>query len=114
MASMAAPPLPPDVVRQQMPPAMQFMQNAGAASQNAMQSFNGLAMAKERLQQIVALLKDVADVIVIERPALVKHLQIMAQAGSAIMSEIEANQPSEAPQAQMPNPQDAAGAVSMS
>lgn len=105
-----SPPLPPDVVRQQSPPALQFMQSAGAS----MQQFNAMDMAKERLQQVVVLLKDVADVLAQERPALIKHLQIMAQAGSAIMNELQAGSQADSPQQQMPTPQDAASMVSMS
>lgn len=104
------PPLPPDVIRQQTPPALQFMQSAG---QN-LQQFNALEMVKQDMQQVVSLLKNVADVLSVERPALIKHLQIMAQAGSAIMNEIQAGSPQAAPQQQMPTPQDTAGMVSMS
>jgi hypothetical protein len=107
---MPSPPLPPDVVRQQTPPAMQFMQNAGAN----LQQFNALDLVKERMQQVVTLLKDVADILATERPALIKHLQIMAQAGSSIMNEIQAGSQQAAPQQQMPQPEDASGMVSMS
>jgi hypothetical protein len=111
-AMSASPPLPPDVLQQQVPPAMQFMQRAGAGQ--AMQQFSALDMVKGNLMQIISLLKEVGEVLVIERPALMKHLQIMAQAGSAIMNELQAGSPEDTPQQQMPTPQDAAGAVSMS
>lgn len=124
MATSAMPPLPPDVQQQQMPPALRFMQNAGAgqAMGNPAQSFDSGAFAKDRLNQVAALLSDVAKVLVVDKPVLMKPLQLMIQAGSMIMNDLEANSPEGgAPpsggdmpnQAQYPSPETGAGAVSM-
>lgn len=115
------PPLPPDVVQQQAPAPLRFMQQAGSASNGQAQQFNQSAFLEDRLNQMAGLMKDVADVLVITKPALMPILQKMIQAGSAIMSEIKTSndggdQPS--PQDSQPPPQFAkpdstAGAVSM-
>jgi hypothetical protein len=86
------------------------MQNAGANVQQA----NSLDMAKGLLEQIAVLIKQAADVVLPERPALIQHFKIMGQAGSAIANEIQAGSQQAAPQQQMPTPQDTAGMVSMS
>ena len=97
------------------------MAGAGAAqmSQQALQQTNSLGLVKEKMTQVSTILGEVAGVLSLTKPTLMEPLKIMAQAGSAIMNEI--SQSSGAPpsgdgipQAQMPVPQDAAGAVSMS
>jgi hypothetical protein len=115
------PPIPPDVTAQQMPAPMRFMQGAGAQQQAATgQQFDTNAFIEDRMNQVAALLKDVADVLVVEKPALMGIVSKMAQAGSAIMSEIKTgNQDQPAPgqgdpQAQFPKPDTTAGAVGMS
>jgi hypothetical protein len=117
--SVSSPPLPPDVTSQQTPPELQFMAGAGAASQDTLQKFNSLELVKQEMTKVAAILTEVAKVLVVEKPALVKQLQIMVQAGSAIVDDVSRSAgapPSGAgtPQAQMPSASDTAGSVSMS
>lgn len=117
------PPLPPDVVAQQMPAPLRFMQAAGGAvpQANSGQQFDPNAYVADQLSQVAALLKNVAQVLVTEKPALMPILQHMVQAGSALMNELTAGQGKDGPapgqgdvNPQMPQPSGSAGAVSMS
>lgn len=119
MATSFAPPLPPDVVRQQqqaVPPAVRFMQNAGAMQ--AMEpEVDPSALIKDRMTQVVTLLKEVSNLVTNFKPAAAPYLQMVAKAGSEFMRKIEEGDqpspPSSMQQAQMPSAPDQAGAVSM-
>lgn len=116
MASMM-PPLPPEVVAQQSPPSMRFMQDAGAAIQSG-QQFDPMALVEDRMNQVAALLKETADVLVVEKPNLMPILQRSVQGLSVLMQEVQASRPqppAPAPeQSQMQPPVDGASMVSMS
>ena len=133
MATGATPPIPPNIAAQQMPSALRFMQSAGGPQgagaappspghdPNSGKQFDSMSFVEDRMNQIASLLKDVADVLVLDKPALMPIIQRMSQAGSAIMQEIQTGQANQGPspgpneqQAQLPNPGTTGGAVSMS
>jgi hypothetical protein len=114
------PPLPPNVTAQQAPPQneLAYLRSAGGVEQ-AGQGGDWGALVKQRLTQIIVLLKDVADVLSVHRPALLSVPKIMIQAGSKLMSDVSDgidNQPApgaDQVQPQNPSPGSATGMVSM-
>ncbi len=121
MATSYNPPLPPQL-RQQVAPqpaVMQYAQQGGGAIGVGQPQFEADAFLKERLSQVATLLKEVSDVLAVSKPSLMPVLQVMLEAGSSMMKGIEAGAPEGAGpggaqiQAQVPQPNDQAGAVTM-
>ena len=115
------PPLPPDVTAQQMPSSLRFAQAAGGAPAPATgEQFDPIAFAVSTLGEIAAKLKDVADVLVVKKPALMPILQHMVQAGGALTNELQSSAQGPAPpqgdlptRPQFATPDSTAGTVSM-
>lgn len=117
----AGPPLPPDVMAQQLPAPLRFMQAAGVGAPAP--EPDPMLFAVDQLNQIAASLKNVADVLIVKKPALMPILQHMSQAGSALMNELQASAGAQGPapgQGELPTrpqfaqPDGTAGAISMS
>lgn len=85
----SAPPVAPDVAAQQMPSMGQFAGQLGGGQQGGDPSMDFLI---SKMNEIAASLTDVAKVISQRKPALMPIIQKMAQAGSMIMSEVQAGQ----------------------
>lgn len=122
----SAPPMPPDVARQMQPSsAVQFVGQGGpmprpapdAAPGGGMQGFQPEAFLEQKLTEIAASLKEVADVVIATKPAAAPYLKAMIAAGAELMDRVKmSDQP--APDAGQvvpgnPVPQTPAGAVSM-
>lgn len=113
------PPLPPSVINQQMPPDVAALSQMNGPMTAPPAQFNEASFLMDRLTQIASLLKDVADVLVTTKPAMMPILEQMIQAGSALSDEVQKMVPAQpAPaagqtQAQMPQPPGGAGAVGM-
>jgi len=92
--SLEAPPASLDVQEQQGP-AAQFAQNyqQPPGQQAGGQGVNAMALAEQKLNQVASDLKEVAKLLVTSKPNLMPILQKMAQAGSMLMSEIQAGKP---------------------
>lgn len=121
MATSYNPPLPPQLRQQAAPqnPVMQYAQGNGGAAGAGPEQFSADAFLQERLSQVASLMKEIADVLAVSKPSLMPILQVMVEAGSSMMKGIQANAPEGAApngdqiQAQMQQPTDQAGAVSM-
>lgn len=105
-----------------MDPMMGFAQSAGAAINTAPQ-FDPMQFVMGRLNEVATMLADVAQVLVVEKPALLPILQKVAQGGSLLMNAIGTSMPQgmagsdpnmQPTQAQMAEPEGAASGVAMS
>lgn len=114
MASLAqGPPVSPDVMAQQMPPmsgyGAQGQQMLSGAQGSDQSSADPNKFAMDQLNDIAAKLMNVAKVLGQTRKELMPLVQKMAEAGSMLTNELQANNPQQAqaspdnpPQAQSP------------
>ena len=93
----SGPPTSPDVLRQQLPPMAQYAQQGqellGGASANGQPSAEPSEYAKSELDKIAASLMNVAKVIGQTKPELMPLVQKMAEAGSMLSNELQAQNP---------------------
>ena len=91
--SAAVPPTSPEVSEQQNPLA-QFLQNQGSPDQQAgAPGVNAMNLVEQKLNQVAAELKEVAKILVQNKPNAMPLLQKMLQAGSMLANEIQAGKP---------------------
>lgn len=99
-----APPLPPDVRRQQQGPILaQYAQAAARQNPMAAQSgqdeqANSMQFAQQKLSEVASGLMEIAKVLAVEKPALMPILKKMAGMGKVLEQQInEASQGQGAP-----------------
>lgn len=101
-ADMTMPPPSPDVAQQQQPELARYADQArqsGAANPFANKN-SGMDLAEAKMNQIAALLGEVAQVFQLEKPVLLEYLKKMSQVGSVLMQEVQqAKSQGQAPQA---------------
>lgn len=92
MAATATPPLPPDVTDQQGPPLEKFAQGAmkqGGAPGGMGGQQNSLEFVKETFKKIGELMTQAAQVISVEKPAMMPLIVRMASVGAAIEKQLQ-------------------------
>lgn len=116
MTSPVNPPLPPSVLQQQIGPDLQGLARMSGAGQQ----FSGVDFLFQRLTEIASLLKDVADVLAVTKPSMMPILEVMINAGSSLMNEVQGMAPAAQPSpgqeqinAQMAQPPQGAGGPPM-
>lgn len=91
--SLSAPPTAPEVSEQQGPIA-QFVQNRESPQdQQAPGPGNAMALVSQKLNQVASSLKEVAKILVTNKPTLMPVLEKMLQAGSMLMNEVQSGMP---------------------
>lgn len=91
--TLSAPPTAPEVTEQQGPTA-EFVQNRQSPQgEQAPGPANAAGLIEQKLNQVAAMLKEVAKMLVTNKPDLMPILEKMLQAGSMLMNELQQSMP---------------------